>query len=205
MENMRVVYSVQVQFQVAGMWNPSHTSEQRADQIELNRLQSFDPQAVSAVYDRYFPIVFRFVRFRLGDDRAAEDISSEVFIRLLEAIKNHKGPHTNLKAWLLATASHAINDDLRKSYRRRDELLNDDLIDLKSLPPEMIEKDEGRKQLRLALTRLTPDQQNVLALRFGEGFSLEETASLMKKNVNAVKQLQFRALAALHRALEDAV
>jgi RNA polymerase sigma-70 factor (ECF subfamily) len=50
---------------------------------------------------------------------------------------------------------------------------------------------------------LTADQQNVLALRFSQGYSLEETASLMKKNVNAIKALQFRALAALQRKLRE--
>jgi RNA polymerase sigma-70 factor (ECF subfamily) len=53
------------------------------------------------------------------------------------------------------------------------------------------------------MAQLTPDQQNVLALRFGEGYSLEETASAMRKNVNAVKALQFRALAALQRNLGE--
>ena len=51
---------------------------------------------------------------------------------------------------------------------------------------------------------MTPEQQNVLALRFGQGYSLEETASLLEKKVNAVKALQFRALAALQRQIGEA-
>jgi RNA polymerase sigma-70 factor (ECF subfamily) len=50
---------------------------------------------------------------------------------------------------------------------------------------------------------LTPEQQHVLALRFGQGYSLEETATFMNKNVNAVKALQFRALAALQREIGE--
>ena len=53
------------------------------------------------------------------------------------------------------------------------------------------------------MSALTEEQQNVLTLRFGNGFSLEETAAMLKKNVNAIKQLQFRALAALNRKLDD--
>jgi RNA polymerase sigma-70 factor (ECF subfamily) len=54
-----------------------------------------------------------------------------------------------------------------------------------------------------AYARLTSEQQDVLALRFGQGYSLEETALHMKKKVNAVKALQFRALAALQRQIGE--
>jgi RNA polymerase sigma-70 factor (ECF subfamily) len=50
---------------------------------------------------------------------------------------------------------------------------------------------------------LTVDQQHVLALRFAEEYSLEETAHIMGKTIGAVKTLQFRALAALRRLLEE--
>jgi RNA polymerase sigma-70 factor (ECF subfamily) len=53
------------------------------------------------------------------------------------------------------------------------------------------------------MRRLTPDQQNVLTLRFGNGFSLEQTAKIMGKSVNAVKVLQFRATASLRRVLGE--
>jgi RNA polymerase sigma-70 factor (ECF subfamily) len=62
---------------------------------------------------------------------------------------------------------------------------------------------EQRRAVQSALSRLTDEQQHVLALRFGGGFSLEETAGLMGKNANAIKALQFRALAALRRALGE--
>ncbi len=55
----------------------------------------------------------------------------------------------------------------------------------------------------MALIQLTEDQQQVLALRFGQGYSLEETAAVMKKQINAVKALQFRALNALQRKIGD--
>jgi RNA polymerase sigma-70 factor (ECF subfamily) len=67
----------------------------------------------------------------------------------------------------------------------------------------MIERREQDSKVRQAVAGLTPEQQHVLALRFSEGLSLEETANVMKKNVNAIKQLQFRALAALNRKVEE--
>jgi RNA polymerase sigma factor (sigma-70 family) len=70
-------------------------------------------------------------------------------------------------------------------------------------PAEALEAKERQRVVRAAFVHLTPEQQDVLALRFGEECSLDETASLMGKNSNAVKALQFRALKALRRALEE--
>jgi RNA polymerase sigma-70 factor (ECF subfamily) len=70
-------------------------------------------------------------------------------------------------------------------------------------PSAQFDLREQNRCVQEAYARLTLDQQNVLALRFGQGYSLEETAIYMKKNLNAVKALQFRALAALQRQIGE--
>jgi RNA polymerase sigma-70 factor (ECF subfamily) len=171
-----------------------------AGQTELDDVRSLDPQAVGAVFDRYYPDVYRFVRYRLNDETTAEDIASEVFVRLLEAIKSGHPPQTSLKAWLLGTASHIVSDHFRQSYRRPTDELPETLPDGLPGPVSDVEQRERARHLKAAMSKLTEEQQNVLTLRFGQGYSLEETADFLKKNVNAVKQLQFRALAALNRS-----
>jgi RNA polymerase sigma-70 factor (ECF subfamily) len=175
------------------------------DKQELDGLHQFDPQVISEIYDRYFPYVFGYVRYRLSDIVQAEDITSDVFMRLLEAVRNGKGPESNIKAWLLSTASHAVNDHHRKAYRRPTEEINEFTPDMQATPAETTEQRERQRKIREAMTRLTPEQQHVIALRFGQELSLEETAIIMKKNANAVKQLQFRALAALIRQVEKLI
>lgn len=169
------------------------------DDLEL--LNHLDPRAVTAVFDRYFPEVFRYVRYRLRDEALAEDIASEVFVRLLEAVKAQRGPGRNLHGWLLATANHMATDQLRRRYRRPMEELDDALPAGLPALHEQVEQGEQSQVLQQALAFLTGEQQHVLSLRFGNGYSLEETAAVMKKNVNTVKQLQFRALAALQRRI----
>ncbi len=184
-------------------WMPAYTLSVTDERSVLDGLRKLDPQVISAVYDRYFPEVYRFVLYRLGDESLAEDIASDVFIRLLEAAKKRRGPKSNLRGWLLSTASHAVSDHLRRLYRHPLEALPETIPDLDSAPMLEFDDRERKRVLRTAMVQLTPDQQNVLALRFGEGYSLEETASAMRKNVNAVKALQFRALAALQRNLSE--
>jgi RNA polymerase sigma-70 factor (ECF subfamily) len=174
-----------------------------AEQNELDALHRLDPQAVADVYDRYYPEVYRFVRYRVNDESIAEDIASEVFIRLLEESKSGHGPQSSLKAWLLGTASHLATDHFRQTYRRPTSELPETLPDGLPDPLVDVEQRERARQLKAAMSKLTEEQQNVLSLRFGQGYSLEETAGLMKKNVNTVKQLQFRALAALNRSASE--
>ncbi len=173
------------------------------EQQALDGLRNLDSQVIGAIYDKYFPEIYRYVRYRISDEYVAEDIASDVFMRLLQAVQDKRGPRSNLKAWLLATASHIVTDHIRRTYRRPTEALPEDLLDPASFPGDEFDRRERAREFRQAFSRLTSEQQHVLALRFGDGYSLEETASLLKKKVNAVKALQFRALAALQRNIGE--
>lgn len=173
------------------------------EQSALDGLRSLDSQAIGAIYDKYFPEIFRYVRYRISDESTAEDIASDVFVRLLDAAQNKHGPQTNLRGWLIATASNAVNDHHRRHYRRPVEALSESMADR---GPTIHAEIDSREQNRLvlgAIAQLTEEQQHVLTLRFGQGYSIEETAALMKKNINAVKALQFRALASLQRQVGE--
>jgi len=171
------------------------------EQSALHGLRNLDSQSIGAIYDQYFTDVYRYVRYRINDDAVAEDIASDVFVRLLEASQKRRGPDTNLKGWLIATASHAVNDHLRRRYRRPTEALSDAIPDHESDIHVEVDLREQNRTVQTAYAQLTDEQQHVLALRFNLGYSLEETASHMKKKVNAVKALQFRALASLQRMI----
>lgn len=160
-------------------------------------------QTIGAIYDEYFPEIYRYALYRIGDETLAEDIASDVFIRLLEAVQSNRGPHTNLKGWLIATASHIVTDHLRKKYKQPEDEIPASLPDLQPAPALQVDQREQQRAMKNALAKLTVEQQNVLAFRFGQGYSIEETASLMNKNLNAIKALQFRALAALQRELGE--
>jgi RNA polymerase sigma-70 factor (ECF subfamily) len=174
-------------------------NEQRA----LDGLRNLDSQIIGAIYDKYFPEVYRYVHYRVNDDTTAEDIASDVFVRLLEASQKKQGPQTNLRGWLIVTASNAVNDHHRRHYRRPTEALSESVADRGPSISSEIDLREKNRLVQTAIAQLTPEQQHVLALRFGEGYSIEETAAVMNKNINAVKALQFRALASLQRQIGE--
>jgi RNA polymerase sigma-70 factor (ECF subfamily) len=188
---------------ISSGWGFAYSMTNFEEQRELDGLQEFDSQVIGAIYDRYFPDVYRFVFYRLSNEQVAEDIVSDVFMRLLEAVKKGRGPQSNIKGWLLSTASHAVADHLRSIYRKQTEALADSIPDHGSSLTDEIDYRQQADSVRQAYAQLTPDQQNVLALRFGDGCSLVETATVMQKNVNAIKALQFRALQALQRNIGE--
>ena len=168
-------------------------------------LRGLDPQTISAIHEIYFPTVYRYARYRVGDEMVAEDLSSETFIRLLEAVHAGKGPKTTLRGWLMGTISNLVNDYFRRVYNQADEPLHNGLKAANGDPVSHAEQRTRQELLREGLSRLTPDQQHVLALRFGSGCSLAEVAEILGKKSNAVKQLQFRALAALRKQIEGEI
>jgi RNA polymerase sigma-70 factor (ECF subfamily) len=160
------------------------------------------PAALTQIYDAYFKPVYGFIRLRVDDAALAEDLASEVFVRLVEAVRRHSGPRSSLRGWLFEVARNLVNDHYRGGKGFTEQALDEWLPDTQSAEMEALAiRASSVEQTRRALRSLAPDQQEVLILRFTQNLSLQETAELMGKQVNAIKQLQFRATQALRRAL----
>ena len=171
----------------------------------LEQARKFDHEALAALHDQLYPVVYRYVRFRLDDDQACEDIASEVILRFLTALKQNNGrPIEDARAWMLGTAANLVHDHYRIKYRRPVDNIDEyEALIAPQTTETMLDRKLTSQELRQVMQRLTPDQQNVLALRFSQELSLEITAQIIGKSVNAVKVLQFRALAALRRLLAE--
>ena len=169
---------------------------------ELTALRALDAEAISAIHTRFFPELYRYATYRTGDGQLAEDLAAETLVRLLESLRSGKGPTTSLRGWLMGTLANQVNDHFRRAYARPTSELTEDLPAEGKDLSALAEDTDQRAAVRRALARLTPEQQHVLSLRFGSDFSLEETAGLMDRSANAIKALQFRALASLRRELE---
>jgi len=170
----------------------------------LNRARERDEEALAAIHDQYYPLVYRYVRYRLDDDQIVEDIAAEVFLRFLDTLNRPGAEIRDLRAWLLGTTANLINDHLRRKYRRPVENIDDkEFLSGLDDPADTAESSEQHRLVRAALDRLTADQQQVISLRFLLELSIEETARVMRKTEGAVKVLQFRAVSSLRKLLED--
>jgi RNA polymerase sigma-70 factor (ECF subfamily) len=171
------------------------------DQAHLQHVRAGDPAALAAVYDEYQPPIYRYVYRLVGEVEIARDLTSEVFHRFLQAIHNGGGPEHHLSGWLYRAAHNAVVDHYRRRERQQYLPLDEELVSTTDDPAEATERSRSAAQVRAALQHLTPDQQQVIALKFLEGLSNEEVAAILRKPVGAVKSLQHRALAALQRHL----
>lgn len=168
----------------------------------LKAVVSLDQDALASVYDEYAPAIFKYL-LRLGmGSQEADQITGDVFGRLLEKIKEGKGPRKNLRSYLFQTAYHLVVDQSREGKRTATLDVADTVIQDSQPVHAMTEEKLLLEKLANIMEReLTEEQRNVIILRFQEDFSLKETAEIIGKNVNAVKALQNRGINKLRDAM----
>ena len=175
----------------------------RDERALLARAGQYDEAALGELYDRYAPRVYAYIYRRVGHAALAEDLAGEVFLRVLQAIRSERLWHTSFRAWLYRIAHNVVVDYYRQQPGGRNVPL--DAVQLAAAGdslPDLAQDALDRAWLRGAIRRLTPAQQEVLALRYGEGLTARQTARVMHKTTGSVEALQRRALAALRRMRE---
>jgi RNA polymerase sigma-70 factor (ECF subfamily) len=171
------------------------------EQDLLNGARVYDLPVLGEIYDRYSPGIYRYAMRLLGDDCLAEDCVGETFSRFLKALRSGQGPQDHLQAYLYRIAHNWITDFYRRQppppFDLDDSLRSED----QSLPEVQADVNQERLQVRLALRCLTPDQRQVIILRFLEGWENEEVATAMQKPAGTIRVLQHRAISTLQRLL----
>ncbi len=166
----------------------------------IHQARRFDVEALAAIYDQYSPGIYRYAYRLLGDECLAEDCVAETFARLLRALQNGGGPRDQLSAYLYRVAHNWITDQYRREPPPPLALDEEAAAEQEGVEDAISGKQLGER-LRAALVRLTPDQRQVIALKFLDGCENELIALAIQKPVGAVKALQHRALGSLRRML----
>lgn len=166
------------------------------------RAVSRDPAAWELIFERHYRSVFSYVRYRLRALDEAEDIASQVFEVAYSRADRFDYRGVPIEGWLIGIARNLVRDHIKKLSRRGFDAELDDSVELSE--PDAAEAVDLRRDLLAAMGALTDDQQEVLRLRFLLDRSVLETAVLMDRSEDAVKNLQRRALAAMQKALTGA-
>ncbi len=167
----------------------------------IRRAQEGEREAFAELYDRHYLAIYNYFYYRLGDRETAEDLTADLFVRMVEKIDRYRDRGRPFLAWLYTIARNLLTDHYRR--RRGEAVPLDDLplSDGKN-PPTEVEHRLAVDCLHRALRHLTADQQQVIINRFLEKRSINKVAGLLGKTEGAVKAMQHRALAALRRAIE---
>jgi RNA polymerase sigma factor (sigma-70 family) len=173
-----------------------------SDELEdaINAARAGDSRGFEVLFRAFGAPVAGYMRARGVSD--PDGIANDVFLRAFRTIQTFRGDATRFRAWLFTIAHHAAVDDARRRHHRVRE------VPVEHAPEPVGGDVESEVMVHLAqqrvhdlLSGLSADQRDVLMLRVVADLSLEDTATILRKNPDAVKKLQRRGLAALRRAI----
>jgi len=169
----------------------------------VHRAQKGDREAIAALYDCCYASVFTNIYYRVSDQQCAEDLTTEVFVRMISVLPNYVYQGRPVLAWLYTIAHNLVIDHYRD---RKIEFmpLNDRLVGNDGKEPAgLSEERESQEGLAHAMDELTEEQRLVIQLKFIEDYEISEVAVILGRNERAIRSLQHRALASLSRIMQQ--
>ncbi|HSK93377.1 MAG TPA: sigma-70 family RNA polymerase sigma factor [Candidatus Angelobacter sp.] len=163
-----------------------------------------DTEALGRLYDALIDPIYRYVAVRIRRREDAEDVTQLVFERMVGALPRYRHNGKPFAAWAFRIARNAVIDHQRRLRPVEPLGAIAEPMDRLQLEDHALH-DEEIRELRAAIRRLTPDQQEALALRYAAGLSAEEAARVMGRQAGTIRGLTFRAIESLRRHLDRPV
>ncbi len=176
----------------------SPSADVYSERAVVDAAKAGDEAALSELYKLYFPRVYRYILARMGNPYDAEDLTEEVFLRVLDAIERFQWREAPFSAWLFRIAHNAVISQRRKegARGRSSPLLEALPVDSQG-PEEMVENRLAVNEIMKEAEKLPEAQRRVIGLRFAAGLTVAETARAMGKGEGNVKVIQHKAVAKL--------
>lgn len=163
----------------------------------IRQAQQGDAQAMTTLYQSYADMIYRYIFYRVPTSSDAEDITADVFLKMVEGLPGYRFTGAPFEAWLYRIAAARIADFYRIKQRRPQDALSETLRDQQPAPEEQLQDRQEVENLREIFRQFSEDEQNILVLRFVERKSHKEVAAVLGKTVAAVKSAQHRVLVQL--------
>lgn len=182
---------------------PTHRPETASDEQWLVERAKRDPEAFGELYDIYFDKIYSYIYRKTGDRQLTEDLTSDTFMKALANIKGYQYTGQPFIAWLYRIAGNLVTDHYRA---RRPVTTLDEGLQVAAggpSPEDAALALDDQQAVAKAIGMLSPDQQDVVMMRFSGGLKLKEIADAVGKTEGAVKALMFRALGSLKAKLSE--
>ncbi len=169
----------------------------------VDQAQQGDRSALEELYLLHFDRIYSYLHMSVGNRHDAEDLTTQTFLRMLESIQKFRWRSAPFSAWLFRIAHNLAMDHFRanKRWQPEEEVPEPDPGEGSAAEEEALES-IGRRSMLELIENLSPEQQQVLTLKFVFNFSNGDAATILGKSEGAIKSLQHRALASLQRQLE---
>ena len=175
------------------------------ERATVDRARTGDQQALADLYDWYMPRVYRYAVARIGNVAEAEDLTEEVFLKMLGAIGEFRWRDVPFSSWLFRIAHNHVATHFRRNAQRGGPTaaLSEDMVDWRDGPAAAVEEQVTIEEVRRAAQDLPDAQREVITLRFAVGLSIAETAKALNKREGNIKALQHKAVARLQQVLRE--
>lgn len=160
----------------------------------VNLARNGDKSAYGCLYERYIDQIYRYIYYRVSNQKDAEDLTEMVFLKTFEKIQNKSSLIENFQAWIYRSAQNLVIDHYRtsKNTTSLDEIVS---IEDGGPPPETaVSKKENQNKLRQIINKLNKLHQQVIICRFINELSYEDTAKTLGLKPGNVRVIQLRAL-----------
>ena len=170
----------------------------------VERAQQGNRDALEDLYLIHFDRIYSYLHMSVGNRHDAEDLTTQVFVKMLESIGKFRWRSAPFSAWLFRIAHNLAMDHFRanKRWQPEEEVPEPDPGEGSAAEEEALQS-IGRQSMLQLIEKLSQEQQQVLTLKFVFNFSNAEAATILDKTEGAIKSLQHRALASLQRQLEN--
>jgi RNA polymerase sigma-70 factor, ECF subfamily len=173
------------------------------DEVSLIQKAKFDPAAFGELYERHIKKIYTYVFYRVGNHADAEDLTSKVFQKAFMHLPGYESQGLPFSAWLYRIAHNMVANWYRDQSRRKTVGLDEAMgHSTEEEPGSAAERASDREMLLKIIRKLSPDKQQVLILKFAEGYSNTEIGAILGKSEGAVKSLYHRTLLQLKDAAE---
>jgi RNA polymerase sigma-70 factor, ECF subfamily len=183
---------------------PKKGAVPESDEARLIQKAKFDPKAFGELYERYLKKIYTYIFYRVGNHADAEDLTSRVFQKAFIHLPGYEHQGLPFSAWLYRIAHNMVANWYRDQGRRKivglDEATRRSAEDE---PGSAFERSADREMLLKIIRQLSADKQQVLILKFAEGYSNTEIGVILGKTEGAVKSLYHRTLLQLRAAAEN--
>ena len=168
----------------------------------VSRAQRGNVDAAGQLYERHYQSIFRYLYYRTGDQPTAEDLTADVFLKMVQALPGYRVTAAAFRTWLFQIARNLSIDHFRRGQAHPQEHMDDGFPSSGLHPEAAADRNLSAEALRQVMGQLSEEQRDVVLMRFIEGMSLAEVATALHKSEDAVKGLQRRGLTALRELLE---
>jgi len=170
----------------------------------IQNAKSGNAESFGALYDLYMPRIYRFIFLRTHHKEDAEDLTHQVFVNAWQGLHRYEPRGFPFGSWLYRIATNAVIDHYRTARAHAPlEAIPEELLAEHGSASEAIDTAIDLNRVRAMLTKLEPDQQNVLLMKFVDDMSNREIAQALGKSEGGVRVIQHRAIKKLKELKEE--